>query len=267
MDELIARQADLRGAVFFGTLAILLFAEMMWPRRALSRSPGRRWLGNMGIALLDFVLVWLLFPVAIIEFGVIAAEAGWGLMPRLGLPAWLALPAAFLLLDLNRYLQHLLLHRIPLLWTLHGMHHTDPDYDATTALRFHPVEAALTFAATLGFIALLGPPPAAVFAHELLAAMVVLLVHGNIALPAGLDRFLRPLLVTPDFHRVHHSREPRETDSNFGAVFSLWDRLFGTAVEQPALGHPGMRIGLPGYDSDRELDIDRMLLHPWRRAD
>ena len=192
---------------------------------------------------------------------------GWGLFNILPLPAWLAIPAAVLLLDLTIYGQHVAFHAVPLLWRLHRMHHADLEFDVTTGLRFHPGEILLSMAIKFAAVAVLGAPPLAVLIFEILLNATSLFNHGNVRLPLGLDRILRLIVVTPDMHRVHHSIDRRETDSNFGFNVPWWDRLFGTYRAQPALGHERMTIGIDKFRDPRELRLDRMLVAaPARRS-
>jgi sterol desaturase/sphingolipid hydroxylase (fatty acid hydroxylase superfamily) len=154
-------------------------------------------------------------------------------------------------------------HAVPALWRLHRMHHADLDFDVTTGIRFHPLEILLSMAVKLAVIAALGAPAAAVLAFEVLLNATSMFNHGNLRIPARLDRALRWLVVTPDMHRVHHSIERRETDSNFGFNLPWWDRLFGTYRAAPAEGHDGMTIGIEQFRSLRDLRLDRMLIQPW----
>jgi sterol desaturase/sphingolipid hydroxylase (fatty acid hydroxylase superfamily) len=170
-----------------------------------------------------------------------------------------------LALDLFRYGFHYLFHSIPALWRVHQVHHADPDFDWSTGFLFHPVEFALAAVAYLGVIALIAPPAIAVLGLEIAIVAQNLFVHSNVRVPLWLDGALRRLMVTPDMHRVHHSDEFAEQNTNFGDVFSLWDRFFGTYVDQPAAGHDAMGIGLRELALDRGLNLWQMLALPFRR--
>jgi sterol desaturase/sphingolipid hydroxylase (fatty acid hydroxylase superfamily) len=172
--------------------------------------------------------------------------------------------ACILLLDLAIYLQHVLFHAVPGLWRLHRMHHADLDFDATTGLRFHPLEILMSMAIKLAVVGSLGAPPVAVLVFEIILNAAALFNHSNLRLPAGVDRALRLVLVTPDMHRVHHSSDPRETNSNYGFSVPWWDRLMGTYIAQPAKGHEGMEIGIEQFRTPRDLWLDRMLVQPVR---
>jgi sterol desaturase/sphingolipid hydroxylase (fatty acid hydroxylase superfamily) len=169
-----------------------------------------------------------------------------------------------LLLDLAIYLQHVMFHAIPGLWRLHRMHHADLDFDTTTGLRFHPLEILISMGIKLAVVAALGPPAVAVLLFEVILNATALFNHANIDLPRPVDRWLRWIVVTPDMHRVHHSVDPRETNSNYGFNLPWWDRLLGTYIPQPAKGHEGMEIGIEQFRTRRDLWLDRMLIQPLR---
>jgi sterol desaturase/sphingolipid hydroxylase (fatty acid hydroxylase superfamily) len=166
-----------------------------------------------------------------------------------------------LALDFALYVQHVLFHALPVLWRLHRMHHADLDVDATTGLRFHPLEIFLSLGLKAAVVVLLGAVPWAVVAFEVLLNAASVFNHGNVALPEHLDRWLRWFVVTPDMHRVHHSTRMVETNSNFGFAVSWWDRLCGTYRAQPALGQVGMDIGLSDYRAP--LHLGQLLLLPF----
>ena len=183
----------------------------------------------------------------------------------------LTLPLAILLsvlaLDLAIYLQHLMFHAVPLFWRLHRMHHADLDFDVTTGARFHPIEIILSMLIKFAVIVALGPPAVAVLIFEILLNASSMFNHGNVRIPAAIDRILRWAVVTPDMHRVHHSIKPLETNRNFGFTLPWWDRLFGTYRAEPQAGHEAMKIGIEQFRSPRELWLDRMLLQPFRADD
>jgi len=155
---------------------------------------------------------------------------------------------------------------VPWLWRLHLVHHTDQDYDFSTGLRFHPIESFFTVVYDLIVVALLGPAVAAVLFYEAFKAIWSIVVHANIFVPLPVDRVMRPFLITPDVHRIHHSAEPGETNSNYGGITPIWDKLFGTYIDQPAYGHEGMTIGLPGYRDAKYLKLTNMLAQPFVRV-
>jgi sterol desaturase/sphingolipid hydroxylase (fatty acid hydroxylase superfamily) len=267
MDALLGHEPLIRLAAFAGVLAAMAAWEVVAPRRA-QRLPRRtRWPGNIGIVVLDTLLVRLLFPTTAVGLALLAEARGWGLIPALGLPAWAGAALAVVALDLAIYLQHVLLHAVPALWRLHRLHHSDPELDVTTGARFHPIEIGLSMAIKLGVIAALGTPAVAVLLFEVLLNATSMFNHSNVRMPARLDRALRWIVVTPDMHRVHHSVVARETDSNFGFNLPWWDRLFGTYRDQPAAGHEAMTIGIEQLRDPDEQRLDRMLTQPFRDDD
>ena len=223
-----------------------------------------RWTNNLALVVVDTAILRLSFPILAVGLAVLAQERGWGLFNALDVPFWVAMLASMLLLDLVIYLQHVLFHAVPGLWRLHRMHHADPDFDATTGLRFHPIEIQLSMAIKLVVVATLGAPAAAVLLFEVILNATTLFNHANITLPRPVDRILRWIVVTPDMHRVHHSVHPRETNSNYGFNLPWWDRLLGTCIAQLAKGHGGMDIGIEQFRTPRDLWLDRMLLQPLR---
>lgn len=247
-------------------LAFVLLAafEVFAPRREQSIARTRRWPSNLGLVVLDTLAVRILFPTALVGWATWLEARGWGLFNALLLPAAAEIAIAFVLLDLVIYGQHVLFHRVPLLWRLHRVHHSDLEFDVTTGVRFHPVEILLSMMIKFAAVAVLGAPALAVMLFEIVLNGASLFNHSNIALPRAADRLLRLLLVTPDMHRVHHSQIRRETHSNFGFNLAWWDRIFGTYRAQPEAGHRAMVIGLPNLRDPGELRLGRMLLQPLR---
>lgn len=266
-NTLLAHEPVIRLGAFLGIFAAMALWELLAPRRTQAIGRLRRWPSNFGVVVLNTLLVRLAFPTAAVGVALIAASRGWGLLPALAAPPWLAIVAAVVLLDLAIYLQHVLFHAVPVLWRLHRMHHADLEFDVTTGARFHPIEMLLSMAIKVGVVAALGAPAAAVLIFEVLLNGTSMFNHGNVRLPTGLDRVLRWLVVTPDMHRVHHSILPRETNSNFGFNLPWWDRLFGTYRAQPAAGQEKMIIGIEQFRDPRELWLDRMLIQPFRDDD
>jgi len=264
-DWLLVHESAVRLGFFIGVFAVMAVWEVAAPRRALTLPRVVRWSNNIGLVLLNTVLLRLLFPVAAVGMAAFAAQQGWGLLNHVDLPFWLALPIAVIALDFMIWLQHVMVHAIPVLWRLHRVHHADPDYDLTTGARFHPIEIILSMLIKVATIAVLGPAVAAVFIFELLLNATAMFNHGNVRLPAGMDRVLRWFVVTPDMHRVHHSIEDDETNSNFGFNLPWWDRLFGTYRDQPRAGHQQMTIGIHGYRQPRDVSwLPGLLALPFR---
>jgi len=260
----LAHEPALRLAAFAAVLAAMAVWEVLAPRRSRTLPRGRRWPANLGIVVLNTVIVRVLFPAAAVGMALSAETQGWGLLNQYGVPAWAAVAAGIVLLDLAIYLQHVMFHAVPALWRLHRMHHADLDIDVTTGARFHPVEIVLSMLIKFAAIAALGVPPAAVVLFEVLLNATSMFNHANVRIAPAVEPALRWLLVTPDMHRVHHSVERDETNSNFGFNLSLWDRLFGTYRAQPRAGHESMTIGIPDFRDTAECSsIAGMLALPF----
>ncbi|MDV3238594.1 MAG: sterol desaturase family protein [Gammaproteobacteria bacterium] len=239
-----ANEVPIRLGFFFGIFAVMALWELAAPRRRLTQPKAVRWANNIGLVFFNSFLVRLVFPLAAVGMAVFAREQGWGVLNYFEVPYWLAVVAAVVVLDFFIWLQHVMVHAVPALWRLHRMHHADLDFDVTTGARFHPLEILLSMLIKFAVIAVLGPPVLAVIVFEVLLNATSMFNHSNVRIPAGVDRALRLFVVTPDMHRVHHSVEDDETNSNFGFNLPWWDRLFGTYRAQPRAGHEGMTIGI-----------------------
>ena len=263
----LEQEALLRFIPFAGVFALMAVWEIRAPRRPLSVSKLYRWANNLGIILLNSLLVRLIFPTAAVGVAVFVETHGWGLLNLVAVREWLpgwALPVVgVLLLDFAIWVQHVLFHAVPLLWRLHRMHHADTDFDLTTGLRFHPLEILLSMLIKAGVIVMLGVPAAAVLVFEILLNATSMFNHGNVRIPTRLDRWLRWIIITPDMHRVHHSWYPDETNSNFGFNLPWWDRLLGTYRAQPRDGHSDMTIGIKAFRERSDLRLDRLLIQPF----
>ncbi|MFN3233252.1 MAG: sterol desaturase family protein [Alphaproteobacteria bacterium] len=264
---LLANEPSIRLGTFVALLVLFIGLQALFPRRRVGRSRPRRWFANLavsGLNALSLGLVFLLASVTAVGFAVVSSAQGWGFLNAVGLPLWVEVLIAFLLLDLVIYAQHVAFHHVPLFWRLHRMHHADLDFDVTTGVRFHPIEIVLSMGVKFAAIALIGAPALAVLIFEVMLNGTSLFNHANLKLPGALDRMLRWAVVTPDMHRVHHSVLRDETDSNFGFNLPWWDRLFGTYRAQPVEGHEGMTIGLPIFREEDAQQLPYMLISPFR---
>ena len=252
-----------RLAFFAGVLAVVAVWEAAAPRRSLTTGKGRRWFANLSLVAIDTAAAYFIFPLLPVGMALFAREQGWGILNQLDLPSWLNGALAVIALDFVIYLQHVMFHHVPVFWRFHRMHHTDLDFDVSTGNRFHPLEIILSTGIKLAAVAVLGAPPQAVLVFEVLLNATSMFNHGNIRIPAGIDRRLRLCMVTPDMHRVHHSVIPRETNANFGFNLPWWDRLCGTYRAQPDEGHEGMTIGLKEFRDPRMLTLHRLLALPF----
>ena len=262
-------ETTVRFGVFVAVFAALALIELARPRRRLTAAKSGRWFANLAIVGIDGVVVramaLLAVPLAGSAAAVFAASHGVGLLNWIELPVWLSVCVAIAALDLAIWLQHFATHKIPLLWRLHQVHHADVDIDVSTAIRFHPIEIALSVLWRMVCVLVLGAPVAAVIGFEILLNASAMFSHANIALPVPADRILRRVIVTPDMHRVHHSVLHREHDRNYGFNLSVWDRIFGTYLAEPEKGHENMTIGLKAYQSLEPTRLSWCLALPFRR--
>jgi len=262
---LLEHEAALRVGLFALVFGAMAGWEILAPKRARALPRVRRWTSNLGIVVLNSVVLRLLFPAGAVGLAALGEARGWGLLNQYDIALPLAVAASVVALDLAIYLQHVMFHAVPALWRLHRVHHADLDFDVTTGARFHPIEILLSMLIKLAMVVVLGPPALAVMLFEMLLNVTALFNHGNVRLPAAADRVLRLLVVTPDMHRVHHSVESHETNSNFGFSLSLWDRVFGTYKAQPDAGHERVTIGIREFREPKiAADLPGMLALPFR---
>jgi sterol desaturase/sphingolipid hydroxylase (fatty acid hydroxylase superfamily) len=259
---LLANQSAIYACLFLGTLGAVALWECAAPKRKPRASMRLRWSGNLGLLLINSALFWLIYPGFGIGGAIVASGQDWGVLRLFALPYWLQFVLSIVLLDLGHFGIHYLFHRLPALWRLHRLHHTDQDFDFSTAVRFHPGEAVLEHGANLAVVLVVGPPLLAAVLFYFCYLLTTFWVHGNVRMPADWDRRIRRVLITPDMHRTHHSQVVEETNSNYGGLFSCWDRLFGTYVDEPGAGHEGMAIGLPEFRDERHIRLGWMLANP-----
>ena len=258
-------ESMLRLGFFVGMLLIMGVWEWVMPFRNTTFPKAYRWLNNLALVVLNTVLLRMLFPAAAVGMAIFADQQGWGVLSVIEMPLWLSVLMSIVVLDFMIWLQHVTVHAIPVLWRLHRVHHADRDYDVTTGLRFHPLEIVLSMMIKFIVIVALGPPVVAVILFEIILNAMAMFNHGNVRLPSSLDTILRVLLVTPDMHRIHHSVQDHETNSNFGFNLSIWDRLFGTYIKQPEMGQKNFTIGIEGFDSREQVArLDGLLLLPFK---
>lgn len=248
-------ESALRLTAFLGLFCIFALSEIVKPRRVRSLPKQQRWMTNLSIVVLDSLLVRLLFPLGAVGMALWAQATGIGLFSIIDVPFWLAVIVSFVVLDFAVWLSHLLSHKVPVFWRFHRMHHADRDIDVTTGIRFHPIEIIASMIWKVAWVIALGAPAAAVIIFETVLNGTAMFNHSNTKLPVTLDRVIRMILVTPDMHRVHHSTIERETDSNYGFNLPIWDRLFGTYIDQPTLGHEGMQIGLSEWQDEKPAQL------------
>lgn len=263
-DFVMDNEILIRISFFVGMFLVMAIWEIFAPRRVLTVSKALRWMNNLGLVFFNRFVLWMLFPVAATGVALMAKDQLWGFFNQIDVPVWFAILASVVILDFIIYLQHVMVHAVPVFWRLHRVHHADLDYDLTTGARFHTLEIILSMLIKFAIILLLGPPVIAVIIFEVVLNAMAMFNHANISLPKKLDTVVRWFVVTPDMHRVHHSVEDDETNSNFGFNLSCWDRLLGTYRDQPRGGHDNMTIGIRGFrEPDQSVWIIGLLAMPF----
>lgn len=264
---IVEHETVIRLGIFLGIFVVIASLETVAPRRVRQQSRKSRWFTNWSITVANALTLRAFafaMPLLAVGAAIDAQSHGFGLFNNLDWPAWFEVFFAILILDFAIWAQHLITHKVPILWRLHWVHHTDVDMDVTTAIRFHPVEIALSMALKIGLVDVFGAAAIAVIMFEILLNGTAMFNHANIRLPLWLDAIVRRVLVTPDMHRVHHSVHREEHDSNYGFALSIWDRLFGTYIAQPKAGHDQMQVGLEWRD-DRPSRLGWALGLPFRK--
>ena len=247
--------------VFWSFLVILGALEIVIP--AFQQPPERlhRWPTNFSLGVVN-TMVLPLAPVSAVWGANWAYGQSIGLLNHIAHPWWIAVVVTFAVRSLAGYLDHVLMHKVPLLWRVHRVHHLDTHLDISTSLRSHPAELVtnllIIVPTSIGF----GLTPWVLVFYELTDSMVSVFSHANLRMPEGLDRWLRWVLVTPNMHSLHHSSYQPETDSNYGTVFTLWDRLFGTYRHAPMAGYDKLQIGLREIRDQRASDLWWQLKSP-----
>ncbi len=258
-------EPQIRFGIFIGLFVLLAVLEFMVPRRMPKPVKARRWFTNWAIIVIDSVVVRVLFASAAVGAALWASSNGYGLFNVVPVPEWLSIVICFVVLDFSIWLTHLASHKIPILWKIHRMHHSDVDIDVSTAIRFHPIEIALSMAWKIGVVIALGAPAVSVLIFEIVLNGAAMFNHSNFKIPLSVDRILRWIIVTPDMHRVHHSIIHNETDSNYGFNLAIWDRMFKTYIAQPQEGHDGMTIGLSEWQDEKPTQLWWTLKVPFVR--
>ncbi|MEM1111844.1 MAG: sterol desaturase family protein [Pseudomonadota bacterium] len=252
-------------STLLASIIILCIAELVVPLREDPDTLGFRWVNNIGLALVTLLCSRLFYTFLGASGAWFATRHQFGLFAQVEAPWALAFVVALLAFNLADYWVHRAMHRYPLLWRLHAVHHSDTAFDLTTAYRNHPLESMLFFCARLPIIVSLGIPVSVAVTYEVLRTAQELWSHSNTRLPPRLDRFLRLIVVTPTFHRVHHCSQEQFTNSNFGNTLPWFDYLFGTYRHRPVSEHVEMEMGLEYFREPRDSRLDRMLLMPLRR--
>ena len=252
---------------YFAFFVLISSFEILNSRRSPVLSRGNRWPTNFGLFFINSLLLQLVSTAFISNLAYFTWKNGWGLLNHLDMNPVVQFLLSILLLDLMAYVSHVIYHKVPLGWKFHRVHHLDMDMDSTTGLLFHPFESLVSFIVRQPFVLLVGPSPLGVFFFDSIVLFVSLATHANIRFYPGLDRILKWLVVTPDMHRIHHSTEWVESNSNYGFLLSIWDRLFRTYVKRAKVPQDNMELGLKEFRDPRFFRIPQTLKFPFWKKD
>jgi sterol desaturase/sphingolipid hydroxylase (fatty acid hydroxylase superfamily) len=266
MDEsLFSQTQSLRLFSSLGFLAFFWGLALLIPfRKSKEIQNPKRWFNNLIFNFGNGFLVFLVMPLSLIELSQSEWTSSYSILAADTLPPAAHVILSVLLLDFVIYWQHRLFHFVPALWRLHRLHHSDTEFDTTTAGRFHSFEIFLSFFIKATFVILFSIPAAAIIAFEILLNAAALFNHSNFQLPASLEKVFRRIIITPDIHRTHHSVEHDHMNSNFGFSISLWDQIFKTFRTQPQEVQASMPIGLKEFRSPKEQTFLSLFMQPFR---
>ena len=255
-------EGALRLSIFLGVLILMSALEALFPARDRLQKRSSRWFTNLGLVIIDTLAIRLLFPIIAVGAALWASTNGWGLLNIISMPTWLAVVLAVIILDMMIYWQHVAFHKIPVLWRLHKVHHADRDLDASSGLRFHPVEIVISMIYKMVVVVALGAPVVAVIIFEILLNACALFNHANVRLPGWIERPLRLVMVTPKLHRIHHSVIERETNTNYGFSVIWWDKIFRSYTDKPK---GELTLGLSEYQTDAPSNLIWSLIAPFKK--
>ncbi|PKG38059.1 sterol desaturase family protein [Psychromonas sp. Urea-02u-13] len=268
MNSFIANEQIIRPTIFIVLLVILAIAEYCYPLAKRKSSHIRQWSTNIALV----VIASLLLKVSLPMLAVGAAQ--WSQTNTIGLFNYIDLFSSgyapigifflsIVLMDFIIYWQHVLMHKVPLLWRMHQVHHSEAALDVSSAVRFHPFELLFSMIIKMAFIIMLGLPVMAVIIFEIILNAMALFNHSNIKLPKKVELALRKIVVTPEVHWIHHSQIVRETNSNYGFNLIIWDKLFGSYIAKPKQDYKDLQQGLSQYNKQQPLNIIRLLILPF----
>lgn len=265
MDIIIEYENLIRPGIFIGLLVILAIFEFFIPLAERKIKRPLQWFTNLTITLVNTAALRLMVPLLAVGVAQFAATNEIGLFNLFDLNIYLVMILSLLSLDLLIYGQHIMVHKIPLLWRLHRMHHTEICLDVTSAVRFHPIEIIISMLIKMAFVFLMGIPVVAVILFEIILNGLALFNHSNIKLPAIMEKFLRIFIITPEIHWIHHSQIVSETNSNYGFNLCIWDKIFSTYNDRPALSYDKMEQGLSEFGLEKSLSLSELLISPFKK--
>ena len=262
--SLLHTEGAARWTAFVTTFVVVAAWESFQPRRELSSPAERRWRNHGALLLVTAIVNTSVLRIGPVALAVMVSGSRFGILNKPVLPFFVRCAITIAALDMVQYWAHRSMHYVWLLWRVHRVHHSDPDYDVSTAARFHPLEDLYAQGLRFAAVAILAPPAAGVFVTEVMTEIVNLLVHANASLPSWLERGLRWIVITPDLHRIHHSQDIDEQQDNLGQTFVWWDRLFGTYRGAASASETDFRTGLAGLEGRDEIGVAVMLAEPFQ---
>ena len=256
----------IRIGFFITVLTVMILWESLRPNRTSPIYKHNRWFSHFFLVIFGVVAARLMIPTGLAAVAIYAQNNNLGMWNQISITLWLTVPISLLLLDCLIYWQHRFFHHIPIFWRIHKVHHADPHLDASTGLRFHPLEIALSLVVKIAAVLILGAPVLSILIFEISLNATSIFTHSNIKLPVKFDKLLRTLIVTQTMHRIHHSQIVSETNSNFGFNLSIWDRLFGSYIEAGQNGDDGIKLGLKEYSNPQtNTSLKALLLMPFKK--
>ena len=260
---ILANEGSVRLWFFLVGFSSFFILGLVAPFRAVSKKKMlARWFNNSILTFFNSFLLKLLMPFTIIFLA--QKFSTFGLLSYLGGSLLVKIILGAIILDFIIYWQHRMFHVVPFFWRLHRVHHTDTEFDVTTALRFHTIEIIISYFIKAAIVITIAVPVEAVIIFEVILNFCAMFNHGNYKLPSFLEKYVRLIIVTPSMHRVHHSVIVNETNSNYGFCLSLWDRLFGSYIDEPKNSPQTMPIGIESYRAASENNLINLLTQPFR---
>ena len=261
MDYIVNNEDKIRLLCFISFLILFYLFELYFSKFKRNKITYKRWFINFAFVIINTILLRIIFPILATGLAIICNKNNIGIFNILNIPFILEFFLAFIILDFGIWFQHLIFHKVKFLWNFHKIHHSDEEVDFTTGIRFHPGEIIISMLYKMFLVVLIGPAIALVIIFEVILNATSLFNHSNINIPYYLDNFLRKIIVTPNMHRIHHSAEERETNSNFGFNFSIWDKFFGTYIAKPKFNEKFV-IGLNEFNSSTKKGLLFLLINP-----
>ena len=254
---------SLKLILYWGGLVVFLLLELKISYRSPSVSKARRWLANLPLSIVNGAVYHACYFTVIMGAIVLAGEKELGLLNAFSPPLWLKAGLGILILDFFIYIWHLLNHAVPFFWRFHRVHHSDMNMDVSTANRFHVGELLLSGLLRLAVVYTFGIPLTAYFLFEILVNLSIQFHHSSIRISPAFEKVWMLLFIPPSMHRIHHSVKIRERDSNYGVLFSIWDRLLGTLTAH--VDQEQMVIGIGSHRNFDKLSFWHLMLIPFTR--